>query len=102
MCIGLAGRDASAGGAREKALLDQERLDHILERATLLGDRGGDAVDPDWATVELVDDGAQHLAVQGIKALRVDFEQIERGVCDGLIDASLCLHLRVVAYAPQQ
>ena len=78
------------------------RLDHVLERAALFADRGRDALDADRAAVEFLDDREQQLAIEGIEALRVDFQQVERGARDGLIDVPVRLHLRVVAHAAQQ
>src|SRR5690348_15106387 len=44
-------RDATSRGARDQADLEQERLDDLLERAALLGQRGRDRLDPDGAAV---------------------------------------------------
>ena len=89
MQIGSTGRHAAAGAAHQEALLNQERLDDILERAALLADRGGEAVDAYRSAVEFLDDRAQHLAVQRIKSLVIDVQHPQRGDRDGLIDPAI-------------
>ena len=71
MQVGVAGGHTPAGGAHQEALLDEERLDDILERAALLADRGRQAVDADRTAVEPLDDGGQELAVERVEALLV-------------------------------
>ena len=80
----------------------RKRLDHVLERAALLADRGGETVDADRTAVELLHDREQQPAIERVEAPRIDVEQVERGVRDRLVDAAAALHLGVVAHAPQQ
>jgi hypothetical protein len=40
---------APARGARDEAELDQERLDHVLDRVARLGEARGERLDPDRA-----------------------------------------------------
>ncbi len=54
--VGARGRDAAARRAIEEADLDQIRLVDVLDRVLLLADRGRQAVEPDRAAAELVDD----------------------------------------------
>ena len=62
----------------QESLLDQERLDDVLERAALLADGRGEAVDADRAAVEALDDGRQELAIERVEALAVDLQQVQR------------------------
>ena len=59
--------DAAARGALQEALLDQERLEHVLDRVALLADRGGEVVDADRPAGEFLDDGRQQLAVHHVE-----------------------------------
>src|SRR5262245_19793009 len=99
-------REASGDSATRRALqetfLDQVRLDDVLEGSPLLADRGREAVDADRAAVELLDHGEQELAVHRVEAVRVDLEQVHRGLRDALVDRAVALDLRVVAHAAQQ
>nr|GFD58739.1 hypothetical protein [Tanacetum cinerariifolium] len=52
-------------------------------------DRGGQAVDPHRATVELLDHGQQQAAVLVVEAAFVDVEHVQRQVGDGLGDVAL-------------
>ena len=95
-------RHAAARGAHQEALLDQKRLGDVLERAAFLAERCRQAVDPDRAAVEALDDGGEELAVEVVEALTVYLEQIERCICNRLLDAAIGAHLGVVAHAAQQ
>ena len=88
MAPGAARRDAPARGAHQEALLDQERLDHVLQRAALLADRCGDAVDADRPAIELLDYGEQQAAIERIEAVRIDLEQVEGRIGHPLVDAA--------------
>src|SRR4051794_25105714 len=66
---GFRGRDAPARGALDEALLQQIRLVDVLECVLLLGDDDCEGAQPDRATVELLADGAQDLAVEAVQAL---------------------------------
>ena len=79
MQVRVARRHAAARGAHDVALLDQERLDDVLDRAALLAERGREAVDADRAALELLDDREHQPAVHRVEPLRIDVEQVERG-----------------------
>ena len=53
VAIGERGRHAAALGALQVALLDEEGLEHVLDRVALLADRRGEVVDADGAAAEL-------------------------------------------------
>src|SRR5713101_4381617 len=50
------GGAATAGRAGEEALLHQERLVHLFQRARVLPDGGGDGAESDRPALELLDD----------------------------------------------
>src|SRR5713101_6959877 len=69
---------AAAGRAREKALLHQEGLVHLLERAGVLAHGGGDGREAYRPALELLDDGLQDPAVHVVEAELVHVEPFER------------------------
>jgi len=62
MAIAGDGGHASALRALQVALLDEVRLEHVLDGIALLADRRGKVLDPDRATREFLDDGEEPLA----------------------------------------
>src|SRR5205823_14748252 len=88
MTIRKRGSDPAAIGALEESLLDQERLEHVLDRVALLADRGREIVDADRSAGELVEYAAQKLPVHHVQARRVDVEHRQRGVRDFSRDAA--------------
>src|SRR5262245_36267288 len=102
MLVRRARRDSAARGALQEALLDQVRLDDVLERAAFLADRSRETVDADRAAVELLDHGEQELAVHRVEAVRIHLEQVHGGFRDALVDGAIAFHLRVVAHAAQE
>jgi hypothetical protein len=55
MPIRQRGAHAAARRALQEALLDQERLEHVLDRVALLADRRREVVDADRPAAELVE-----------------------------------------------
>ena len=55
MEVGILGRDPATRRAHHETLLDQVRLEHVLDRAAFLADRGRKALDTDGPSVELLD-----------------------------------------------
>jgi len=100
--VGRPRRHAGHGRCAQKSLLDEEWLGHVFQRATLLAERGRQAVDADRSAVETLDDRRQQFAIQGVKTQAVHLEQIQRGVRHGLVNAAVGPDLRIVAHAPQQ
>jgi hypothetical protein len=60
--------DATARRALQVALLDQIRLDHVLDGVALLADGRGDVVEAHGSAVEAMDHGFEHLAVHHVEA----------------------------------
>src|SRR5437773_560937 len=98
-----AGRRAAAPRrAREEALLHQERLVHLLERARVLAHGGGDRLDADGAALELLDDGAQDARVHVVQPELVYVEALQGFERDRGRDLAAGAHLGVVAHALQE
>src|SRR5215510_6715161 len=97
-------RYATAGRSREETLVDQERLHHVLERALVFADRGGERLEPDRPAPEALDDRAHHESIEAIEPGPIDVEPLEREARElgvhGL--AAPLPHLREVAHAAQQ
>src|SRR5437764_14064427 len=102
MAIRLRGRDASARGALEESVLDEERLVDLLERPHIFADGGGDGADADRSAVELLDDGLEDARVHVIESELIDLEQLQRIGGDFAIDRSASAYLGEVADASQQ
>src|SRR5262245_41517531 len=100
--IGRHGGHAPARGALQEPTLDEERLQHVLDRVALLADRVREVVDSNRSAAELLHHRAEELAIHDVQADRVDVEHRERRVGHVAGDHALRLHLRVVAHAPQQ
>src|SRR5690606_41039304 len=93
-------RDASARRALQEALLDQVRLEHVLDRVAFFADRRREVVEPDRAAGELLDHRQQQLSVHDVKADRVDVEIAQRVIGERRVDPALHLDLRTAANAP--
>src|SRR5581483_12469821 len=70
--VGLATGDAPSRRALEEALLDQERLDHILERVARFAERGSEALDACGSAVVALDQRLQELAIHQVESVLVD------------------------------
>src|SRR4030095_5975013 len=69
---------APARRALQEALLDQERLQHVLDRIALLADRSRQVVDADGAAGEFVEESPQQLTVTTLESRKVHVEHRER------------------------
>src|SRR5687767_9791024 len=90
--------DTATRRAIEKALLDEERLVHVLDRVFLFVNGGGKAVDAHRAAAELVDDRAQELPVDFVEAVVVDLEELHRRAGDVRRDVTVGADLREVTH----
>src|SRR5256885_5118554 len=95
-------RASAARRAGEKALLHQERLVHLLERARVLAHGGGDGRETHGSALELLDDGLQDPAVHVVEPELVHVQPFQRFTGDRRRDLAPGAHLRVVAYPLQQ
>src|SRR5688572_16146402 len=71
-------RDATARRPREEPLVDQERLDHVLERSLVLADRGRERLESHRTAAEPLHDRAHHEPVETIEAGAIDVEPLQR------------------------
>ena len=78
MPIRLARDHAAARGAHQEALLDQERFEHVFDRAALFGQRRGERFHADRAAVEMIDDRAEQAPIERVEAFGVDLEHLQR------------------------
>jgi hypothetical protein len=96
--------DATARRALQVALLYQVGLDHaaVLDGVARFADRRCKVVHADRAAIELVDDGAEQLAVHQVQSEAIHVQHGQCGVGHRARDGTVCLHLCVVAAAAQQ
>src|SRR5262245_29679122 len=100
--IGRHGGHAPTRGALQEPALDEERLEHVLDRVALLADRVREVIDSDRPAAEFLHHRAGELAIHDVEANLVDVEHRERRVGHVAGNHAVCLHLRIVAHAPQQ
>ena len=73
-------RDAAAGRAGDHALLDEERLVHVLDGLGLLADADRHGAEPDRAAAELLADRVEDRPVDLVETELVDAEQLQAGL----------------------
>src|SRR5213594_3070681 len=96
--VGALSRHTAAGGALEVALLQQVWLVHVLDRLGVLADRGGEGLQTDRTSAELVGDRAQQAAVALVESGVVHLERGERFARDREGDIAVVSYLRVIPY----
>lgn len=100
--IGARGGDTTAGGALQETLLDQIRLNNILDRLLLFTNGGGQIIEPYRSTEELIQYGQQQLAIHIVEALLIHIQHIE-GLSGHLgTDMAIGADLGVIAHPAQQ
>ena len=82
MAVAACGQHAGRAACAAGALLDQIRLDHVLDRVALLGERRGQGFDADRPAAECSAMQPQIAAVHGVEAAIVDLEPLQRLVGD--------------------
>ena len=102
MVVGLFGGHAPAVGALEEAQLHQERFHDIHDGVGFLADAGGQRLQADWASPEIVKQAVQQHAVGAVHAQVIDPLQFEGLLRDGASHGAVALDLCVVAGAAQQ
>src|SRR5437868_4817226 len=93
---------APTRGTLDQALLDQERLDDLLDGVAWLRQRGGDCLYPHRSAAVIMRDGGEIAAVHGVETGSVDFKLQQRFVGDGAIDAPVPAHGRKIAHAAKE
>src|SRR6266699_5783386 len=78
VAVGRGRGAAAARRTREEALLHQEGLVHLLERARILADRRGDRLHADRPALEHLDDRLEDARVHVVETELVDVEPLER------------------------
>src|SRR6185369_6125095 len=92
----------AAGGPVQKALLDEERLNHILYGVALLADGCCESLKSDRAAAELVDNGKQNRAVHAVEPHLIDFQELQRLLHDLFGDCPVRKNLGKIPDAAQQ
>src|SRR5689334_19174650 len=83
VAVGGGGRDASSRGALKEAELEEERLVDVHDRVGLLARRGGNGLEANGSSAELLDDAVEDGAVGVVEAEGVDVEEGEGGAGGG-------------------
>ena len=94
--------DAAARRAGEEAELDQVGLVDIHDGVGVLGDGGGEGVEPDGSAIEALDQGAQQAAVVFVEAELVDAQAAQGLVGDGVGDDAVRADLGEVSDPSEQ
>src|SRR5579884_788619 len=102
MLVSELGGDAAAGGAIQEANLDQKRLVDFFYRFGFFCQSGRQRVHADGATLILLDNGEQQLAVNLVEAVLVHFEHLEGGFRCGQVDFAGTPHLGVIPDPAEQ
>ena len=71
---GMRRKQPAARRAVDETQLDQERLDHFLDRIARFRERSGNRLDPNRPTAEIDRDAGEIAVVERIEPTRVDFE----------------------------
>ena len=96
------GEQPSARGALDEALLDEERLDDVLDGVARLAKRRRHGVDADRSAAIAHRDGGEITPVHGVEAGGVHFQFAERAVGDLAVDGFGAVDMGEVAHAAQQ
>src|SRR5437763_2382191 len=96
------GGDATARRTHQQALLDEVRLADVLERVALFGARRRQGLDPNRATIELLHDAPEQIAVELVQSQRIHPEALERRSGDVTGHPAIALDLGEVAHATQK
>src|SRR6266700_7614090 len=102
MIVSQSGGYPTARSTVKETNLDKEGLIDLFQRLLFLCQRGGQSAESHRSSVEFFDDGQQQPAIHLVKTMLVNFEQLQCGLCGGLVNAALAAHLGKVAHATQQ
>src|SRR5579859_1705205 len=100
--VGEACDDATAWGACDEAELQQVGFVDILDGFGVFTGAGGQRVQADGATIELLDDGQQQVAVGLVEADLVDLQRCQGRLSHLACDDAVGAHLGIVAHALEQ
>src|ERR1700736_4125716 len=79
---GNPGQHAAAWRALNKALLDQERLDYLLDDVALVAERRRYRLDPDRAAGVVLGNAAQVTPVHAVEATPIDIKPLQSRIGD--------------------
>src|SRR5674476_1109513 len=96
------GEQPPARRALQQTLLDQERLDDVLDGDAWLAQCGRHGVDADRAAAITLRDGHEVTPVHGVEPGGIDFQLTERVVGDLAVDRLGTIHMGEVAHPAQQ
>ena len=95
-------RDTAAGRAHQVALLNQIRLNYVLDCAFFFADRRGHSVQADRPAAELLDNCSHQAPIHSIETFFIHIEHIKGGVSDLRSNNAIALYLGVVTDSAQQ
>ena len=95
-------RNATAWRAHEKSLLNEIRLEDVLNGIAFLAQGGSETLHTHRSTIEFFNDREQQSTIHGIETVLIDFQHGERALRHIYIDSTGAFDLRVIAHAPQQ
>src|SRR5262249_45943626 len=98
----MRGQEPPARRTLDEALLDQERLDDLLDGVARLRQRRRDGLDPDRTAGVVLRDQREIAPVHGVETSSVDLERAQRTVSGRAVDRGCAADKRKVAHAPQQ
>ncbi len=99
---GTISSDSSARSSIKKAELHQIRFVDFFDRIGLFVDRCGDGAESNWAACILGGNGGYDFLVDFVKAVAIDFQEIECSGSDVLVNTAIGSYLCVVADAAEK
>src|SRR5262249_14921164 len=99
---GMRGEQATARRALDEALLDEERLDDVLDGVARLRQRGGQRLPADRPAAIVERDGREIAAVHAVETGGINLELDQRTVGSLAVDGGGAAHMGEVADAAQQ
>src|SRR5215831_15050077 len=93
---------AASRGALDEALLQQVRLDDVLDDVALVAERRRDCLETDRAARVVLGDATQVAPVHAVETTRVDIEPLQRRIGIGAVDARHAFDRGKVADTAQQ
>src|SRR5256885_13978108 len=97
MPVGERCGDATARRSLEEAVLNEERLVHLLDGRGILADRGANVVESDRSTLEFLDDRLEDSRIHVVEPELVHVDYPEELRRDLLGYHAIRLHLGVIA-----
>src|SRR5665213_1426104 len=100
MLEGVRGQQPPARRALDEALLDQERLDNVLDGVAWLRKRGRHGVDANRSAAVADRDGGKIAPVHGIEPRGIHFQFAERAVGGFAVDSLGAVDMGKIAHTP--